>query len=132
MNGYDEYLKSKRSLSFEEALNLHRQMLEEIGTDDTAVELYKSLSSKASRYSGFRSEWITLSMEQKADRDSSRSSCHDSMIVEFNKLSRYLRSTGKAAKWRDMLGEEKDDPYNRKRIGDFGCFIALINALNAR
>lgn len=132
MNGYDEYLKSKRSLSFEEALNLHRQMLEEIGTDDTAVELYKSLSSKASRYSGFRSEWITLSKEQKADRDSSRTSCHDSMIVEFNKLSRYLRSTGKAAEWRDMLGEEKDDPYNRKRIGDFGCFIALINALNAR
>lgn len=132
MNGYDEYLKSKRSLSFEEALNLHRQMLEEIGTDDTAVELYKSLSSKASRYSGFRAEWITLSMEQKADRDSSRTSCHDSMIVEFNKLSRYLRSIGKAAGWRDMLGEEKDDPYNRKRIGDFGCFIALINALNAR
>ena len=132
MNGYDEYLKSKRSLSFEEALNLHRQMLEEIGTDDTAVELYKSLSSKASRYSGFRSEWITLSKEQKADRDSSRTSCHDSMIVEFNKLSRYLRSIGKAAGWRDMLGEEKDDPYNRKRIGDFGCFIALINALNAR
>ena len=132
MGGYDEYLNSKRSLSFEEPLNLHRQMLDEIGTDDTAVELYKSLSSKDSRYSGFRSEWITLSMEQKVDSNSSRTSCHDSMIVEFNKLARYLSSKGKAVEWRKALGEENDDPYNRKRIGDFGCYLALINSLNAR
>lgn len=125
-------MKSKKSISFEEALILHRQMLDEIGTDETAMELYKSLSSKASRYSGFRSEWITMSKEQKMDRDSSRTSCHDSMIVEFNKLARYLNSKGKAAEWRKALGEEKDDPYNRKRIGDFGCYLALFNALNAR
>lgn len=132
MIGYEDYLKSNKSISFEEALKLHNEMLEEIGADEMAVELYKSLSAKASRYSGFRSEWVTLSKEQKMDKDSSRTSCHDSMIVEFNKLARYLRSTGKAAEWRDKLGEEKDDPYNRKKIGDFGCYLALINALNAR
>ena len=132
MNGYDDYLKSNKSISFDEALKLHKQMLEEIGTDEMAVELYKSLSAKASRYSGFRSEWVTLSKEQKMDIDSSRTSCHDAMIIEFNKLARYLRSVGREAEWRDALGEEKDDPYNRKKIGDFGCFIAFINALNAR
>lgn len=132
MMGYEDYLKSYKSISFEEALKLHNEMLEEIGADEMAVELYKSLSAKASRYSGFRSEWVTLSKEQKMDIDSSRTSCHDSMIVEFNKLSRYLRSQGKVAKWREVLGEEKDDPYNRKKIGDFGCYLALINALNAR
>ena len=132
MLGYEDYLKSNKSISFEEALNLHNQMLEEIGSDEMAVELYKSLSAKASRYSGFRSEWVTLSKEQKMDIDSSRTSCHDAMIIEFNKLARYLRSVGREAEWRDNLGEEKDDPYNRKKIGDFGCFIAFINALNAR
>ena len=129
---YEDYLKLKKSISFEEALNLHKEMLEEIGVDEVAVELYKSLSAKASRYSGFRSEWVTLSKEQKIDKDSSRTSCHDSMIIEFNKLARYLRSVGKKAEWRDVLGEEKEDPYNRKKIGDFGCYLALINALNAR
>ena len=86
MMGYEDYLKSYKSISFEEALKLHNEMLEEIGADEMAVELYKSLSAKASRYSGFRSEWVTLSKEQKMDIDSSRTSCHDSMIVEFNKL----------------------------------------------
>lgn len=36
------------------------------------------------------------------------------------------------AKWRDRLGDEKDDPYNRKRIGDFACYLVFINSLNAR
>ena len=39
---------------------------------------------------------------------------------------------GKTAAWRDTLGFEEDDKYNRKRLGDFACYIVFINSISAR
>ncbi|WP_294187580.1 hypothetical protein [uncultured Clostridium sp.] len=41
-------------------------------------------------------------------------------------LSRYLQKADKDITWREQLGDE------RKRIGDFACYIAFIFELNAR
>ena len=30
------------------------------------------------------------------------------------------------------LGYEEDNPYNRKAIGDFACYLAFVNGINAR
>lgn len=54
------------------------------------------------------------------------------MITHFNMLARYLKQQGKAAPWRDALGYEKDEPCNRKAIGDFACYLAFVNGINAR
>ena len=107
-------------------------MLSEISNDETAVERYTEICEKAARYSGIRSRWLLMSKEEKADADPSRTAYHDSLIICVNKLSRYLRMNGKATVWRDELGDEVSETYIRKRIGDFGCYIALINGLNAR
>ena len=56
----------------------------------------------------------------------------DGLIVKFNQLARYLKMQGRTAAWRDALGYEEDDPYNRKTIGDFGCWIAFVDSVNAR
>ena len=129
---YEDYICKNKSLNFEQAIRLHEEVLSEIGTDETAMEIYTEICEKAARYSGFRSRWLLMSKEEKADADPSRTACHDSLIVCVNKLARYLRMNGKAAVWRDELGDETANPYIRKRIGDFGCYIALINELNAR
>ena len=129
---YTDYLDLRKSLTFEQAMKLHEELLSEIGTDKTAMEIYTEICEKAARYSGFRSRWLLMSKEEKADADPSRTACHDSLVVCINKLARYLRVNGKTAAWRDELGDEAADPYIRKRIGDFGCYIALINGLNAR
>lgn len=129
---YTDYLDHRKSLTFEESMKLHAELLSEIGSDETAVEIYTEICEKAARYSGFRSKWLIMSKEEKADADPSRTACHDSLIICINKLTRYLRMNGKPAAWRDELGDETSDPYIRKRIGDFGCYIALINGLNAR
>lgn len=73
-----------------------------------------------------------MSTEEKMDKDSSRTFCHNSLIVKFNQLARYLRMNGMNAGWRDLLGYEEDDKINRKRIGDMGCFIAFMHGINAR
>lgn len=129
---YKNYIDTPQPLSFEQAIRLHEELLSEICLDETAMEIYTEVCEKAARYSGFRSKWMLMSKEEKADADPSRTSCHDSLIVCINKLARYLRMNGKAAAWRDELGDETADPYIRKRIGDFGCYIALINGLNTR
>lgn len=132
LSTYEDYLSTEKSLSLESMVKLHCDMINEIGSDSDALELYDELVDKATRYALFRAEWLLMGKEEKADRDSSRSACHNSLIVKFNMLARYLKMQGKAAAWRDTLGYEEDDKYNRKRIGDFGCYIVFVNSINAR
>ena len=50
MNTYQKYLKIPLAMTFDEMDNVHSQMLEEIGTDDIAVELYDDLFVQAKKY----------------------------------------------------------------------------------
>ena len=129
---YDDYLPLPMSLSIEEMASLHKDMVNEIGSDTASLELYEELIAAAAKYMVFRSNWLLWSREEKMDKDSSRTSCHNSLIVKFNQLARYLKSQGRAAAWRDTLGYEEDNKYFRKRIGDFACYLVFVNSLLAR
>lgn len=94
--------------------------------------MYEELIAVATKYAAIRAGWQQLSREEKMDRDSSRTFCHNSVITHFNMLARYLKMQGKPAKRRDQLGYEEDDKYFRKTIGDFGCYLVFINSLRAR
>lgn len=129
---YENYLPMEKSLPIEDMVKLHNEMVLEIGSDSDALELYDELVETATRYAAFRAKWPLMSKEEKMDTDPSRSSCHNSLIVKFNQLARYLKMQGKSASWRDTLGYEEDDKYNRKRIGDFSCYIVFINSISSR
>jgi len=129
---YEEYLQMPKSLPFSEMQELHGQLLSDIGTDPEAQELYDELIGASITYASIRAKWLTLSREEKASADSRRTSAHDSVIININMLARYLNMQGSETAWRDVLGDEKEDPNNRKRIGDFGCYLAFVNALAAR
>ena len=129
---YKDYLPMEKSLPFEEMTKIHQQMMDEIGTDEDALELYAELIEQANRYLVFRASWELWTREERTERDAARTSCHNSLIVKFNQLSRYLKIQGKEAGWRDLLGYEEESTYNRKRIGDFASYLVFINCLNAR
>lgn len=129
---YEEYLKQPKAITFEKMQMIHTEMLAEIGADMEALELYDELMKVATRYAAIRANWLLFSREEKNEQDSGRTSCHNSVITHFNMLTRYLKQQGKAAAWRDKLGYEADDPYNRKAIGDFACYLAFVNVINAR
>lgn len=131
-NTFSKYMEEPYSLSMEQMNAIQIELLKEIGTDPDAAELYTELIAVATRYAAIRAGWQQLSREEKVDRDSSRTSCHDSVITHFNVLARYLKSQGRQAKWRDLLGYEEDDKYFRKTIGDFACYLVFINSLCAR
>lgn len=129
---YENYLPAEKGLSLEDMVQLHKDMAAEIGSDTDSLELYEELVETAVRYASFRAQWLLWSREEKLAKDSSRSACHNSLIVKFNQLARYLKMQGKAAVWRDKLGYEEENPYYRKRIGDFGCYLVFINSINSR
>ena len=129
---YEEYLQGPKSLTLETMQDLHRQMIEEITGDDDAEEIYDELIAQATRYASFRANWYVWDRETRMDKDDNRTSCHNSLIIKFNMLGRYLKMQGKAAAWRDALGYEEDDRYNRKTIGDFACYLVFVNSINAR
>ena len=126
LSAYEDYLSQPGSLTFEEMLSLYRQMAAETGCDETAADLYKDLLAAAVKYSESRSHWPLWGREKKLEEDSVRTSRHNQVIDCFNILARHLGKQGSPAAWRDVLGSD------RKRIGDFACFLIFIESLNAR
>lgn len=132
INTFQQYTSEPYALSFEQMQELHNELISEIATDSDALELYDKLIEVCNQYAMIRASWVLLSREDKIEKDSSRTSYHNSVIIHFNMLSRYLRMQSKAASWRDKLGYEEDNKYCRKTIGDFCCYLVFINSLCAR
>lgn len=129
---YEDYLSNQNILTMEEMHELHQEVLTEIQGDEEAGELYEELLAVGNKYAAIRSGWLLLDREERLETDPGRTSCHDSLITHFNMLARYLRQQGKPAEWREKLGYEEDDKYNRKKLGDFACYVAFVNAINSR
>lgn len=129
---YEDYKSEPMSLTLDEMASLYQDMAGEIGSDAEALDLYKELLAAAVRYSESRSNWSLWDREKKQEEDSVRTSRHNKVIIAFNMLARYLKMQGKSASWRDVLGEESENPYYRKRIGDFACYLVFMESLNAR
>ena len=112
-------------LQYQEALEIYTAMTENLNrNDEDIVDLYNRLIEKAVRYAHIRAEWNTLNREEKLERDSSRTAAHDSFISSINIIA---RSEGKIGlQWRERLTDD------RKRIGDFACYLALFRAIDAR
>jgi len=129
---YEDYKKLPGSLTFKEMEEMHAGIAEEIGDDPDSLELYGELLKKAGDYLSIRNEWRMLSLHEKCENDGARTVCHDSVLICIKALSRCLRSRGKAVKWLDTLGDLEKDPGNRRRWGDFACYLAFINSVNGR
>lgn len=129
---YQEYQNMPKSLSFEEMNRLHQAIAEAVGTDEDALELYEELLQQAAAYANIRAKWELMNIAEKMEADAGRTVEHNSLIVKFNQLARYLEQVGQDTSWRDELGYEKDHPYNRKRIGDMGCYLAFVHGCCSR
>ena len=129
---FQEYEKGIRSLNFQEMCNIHQMILNAINHDNDAKELYNELMETSIEYANIRAKWLLMNNQEKMNQDSLRTACHNSVIVHLNMLARWLKKNNKDTQWRDILGYEEDDLYNRKRMGDFACYLAFINSLLSR
>lgn len=129
---YSDYLTMPKSLSFDEMREIHEELLEEVGDDADALELYDMVKSACIQYAQIRQEWPFLSREKKSENDKTRTAAHDSVIFQFKVMIRYLHSVGNTAAWGDKLGDPDADRIYRKTYGDMACYIAFIEGICAR
>ena len=121
---YKEYLKKSDAITMEQAVGIYEKICRSLDpADEDDREIWGEY------FAAIRAGWNRLSREEKADTDENRTACHNKVIFHLNILSRYLAAKGKDISWRDELGDEKE---NRKKIGDFACYVALMEGLDAR
>lgn len=84
------------------------------------------LIKSAIRYAHIRVEWHFLSHEERAELEDERRIAHDTLISNCDVLARNMKNAGEDYSWRALLGND------RKRIGDFACFVHAITGINAR
>ena len=106
-------------------LNKYEELLEENLEED---EIYDKLWDHALHcmidYGSLRAHWKITPKTDRSNDD--RTVMHDSVIHSLDELAAYTKEHGKEAKWREELG------YQRKRIGDFACYVSLIYGVFAR
>ncbi|HGZ7275928.1 TPA: hypothetical protein ACOL2U_000921 [Streptococcus pneumoniae] len=78
------------------------------------------------RYASARGKWLTLSREDKLANDESRTVTHNKVIYQLKILKSLANEQSNDVTWFEKFNDD------RKRIGDFACYVAYIYALNAR
>ena len=84
---FETYQDNLKTLSFDKMQEIHQLILNDLENDQLAHELYNDLVKQSIKYAEIRSQWLTLTREQKIDMDSLRTSCHNVVIIQFNILS---------------------------------------------
>jgi hypothetical protein len=87
--------------------------------------LKRSLYSAAINYAKIRMDYYVDESGRPA-LESIRTLSHNVFIDECNILSRNMLNNGEDAAWRKELGSD------RKEIGDFACFVALLKSFETR
>lgn len=85
-----------------------------------------TLIKSAIKYAHIRAEWHFLSYEEKNELEDARRITHDALISNCDILARNMKTYGGDSTWRTLLGND------RKRIGDFACFVHALIGIEAR
>ncbi len=130
INTYESYLKHPAGhiLTIEDAMRIYGKMAESISKCklEDKMDCWNDCLKRAADYTKIRNDWERMSREEKMDADEGRTMTHDRFITSLNILSRIAAMEDIDNSWRDELGEE------RKRIGDFACFIAYMTGISNR
>ncbi|MCR4792792.1 MAG: hypothetical protein K5871_08575 [Lachnospiraceae bacterium] len=127
---YEKYLEHPAGhiLAVEDAMKIYKEMAECIDkcTMPEKMRFWNDCIKRAAEYAKIRNDWELMTAEEKMAADEGRSLVHDGFIMSVNVLSRIAEKEGVDASWRSELGED------RKRIGDFACFISYVTGISNR
>ncbi len=127
---YEAYLNHPAGnvLIVEDALKIYKEMAESIGKCqmEDKLDFWNDFVKKAAEYAYVRGMWEYMDREKRTETDISRSLKHEGLITSINVLARIAGNEGIDNSWREELGGE------RKRIGDFACFVTYITGIANR
>ena len=130
MNTYEEYLDHKAGniLTMEDALSIYTRMANAIAKceHEAKTELWDDFIVRSYKYTLERCKWEFMEYQERIDADPSRTRMHDTVIDSIEILASLAKKEGMDISWRDDLGNE------RKRLGDFACFVTYITGISNR
>lgn len=101
------------------------------GLPDMELALVYETRRTAVEYAMARARWQLADIELRAEMETARSLAHDCFIDAINALSRACVRHELEQDWRRVWGTARTGE-ERRRIGDFACFIAYRLMLDAR
>ena len=130
MKSYEAYLHHPAGhvLPMEEALGIFTALNESFSAcqAEDKMDFYNDFLRQAADYTLVRCRWEFMDLQEKVEDNRNRTIEHDSFITKVNVLCRLEEAEGIDTSWRERLGE------NRKRIGDFACFVTYMTGLSNR
>ena len=64
MNSFETYREMKDALSMDDFFSIHSRIIESIGNDEDALELYNELLESAISYTNIRARWSLMTREE--------------------------------------------------------------------
>lgn len=125
---YEDNLRETDSITIEECEQIYTAIVEQIKEkqDGRAEQLFAEMQKCAIVYAGIRANWFNLSFGERAAADTDRTRKHDLFIRAKDKLAEYMYENKMSITWDDELGSQ------RKRIGDFACYMVFLIAVSER
>ena len=86
---------------------------------------------KAVRYADIRSRYALYDYQQQLASNVERTQVHNELLDCIENLAVKQQELGEDITWQNEIGLGRTGE-NRKRIGDFACYIAMFLGLSAR
>jgi hypothetical protein len=127
---YDTYLGANDSVTFEESSKIYSQIIDAANTNDQEfIGFWEDMITNAITYTTTRAKWSIQDSKERREVDERRTREHNDFMFSLKLIASYMKEQNWDATWFDQLGTIQN---NRKRFGDFACYLVYINSLNAR
>lgn len=100
------------------------------GLDDGKL-LHRQIVQLAAAYLKLRIDWSSSDLAGRIEIDATRTKAHDAFIAIFDAFTRRAAARGSTLAWRRVFGTG-GAAEERKRLGDFACYLAFDLAIRAR
>lgn len=124
---YSELTEKNKVLTFIESNEIYIEIISILNRHDTEeMEYWNNFINSCVEYAEIRSTWLFLSREEKLEKDELRTAIHNTVIRNLSILKRMVENRNENIEWYNRFYDD------RKRIGDFACYISYIYALCTR
>ncbi|MEK5288135.1 hypothetical protein MKY69_00675 [Streptococcus sp. FSL R7-0212] len=124
---YDDFKNEKGIISFSEAEQIYSNLINSSNQlDKEFQEEWTTFVLLCVEYASARGKWLTLSREEKLANDEARTVTHNKVIYQLKLLKGLANEQDNDITWFESFNDD------RKRIGDFACYVAYIYSINGR